>query len=97
LYDLQTKQLFHSRDIVFNEQVFPFKTTPDTFDVTFNEPHSNRILPSLNPLTISTENTGFTPSSFDVPAEGLSYDSIQSEAYKPKVDTIKGKPRESGT
>lgn len=29
LFDLATKQVFHSRDVVFSETVFPFKQTQD--------------------------------------------------------------------
>jgi len=61
LYDLHTKQIFHSRDVVFNEQIFPFKTPSDTVGIIGDEPHSDSIFPSLQPFVASIEDENPNP------------------------------------
>ena len=44
LYDIQTKQFFVSRDVVFHEEVFPFHSVVDVSTMT--DPFPNLVLPT---------------------------------------------------
>jgi hypothetical protein len=58
LFDLVTKSVFVSRDVVFHETVFPFTSTLTTFN-------SDGCLVIPNPIFYSSNSDGYSPKSFD--------------------------------
>ena len=69
LYDLQTKRIFHSRNVLFKENIFPFKLGSTHLRDSLNEDVTGPIFPQLAPpaLPTSPQSTSFPyPSSFDI-------------------------------
>ena len=74
LYDLQTKKVFHSRDVLFQEQTFPFRVPSQSSRTDVS--HSSFLSPNSEVFLDSPRY--FSPTSSSVPMPSNS-DSLQSE------------------
>ena len=73
IFDLQTKKISHSKDVLFKENMFLFKASPVTHFVAPNKAEDDPILPLLAPSFILDSLRSGTSSPFVQPLEPSSH------------------------
>ena len=64
LYDLQTHELFHSRDVLFQEHIFPFKQQSLIHEPSGSVKGSPSLFPDIDPLFFTADSSP-SPTSYD--------------------------------
>ena len=86
-YDLQTKKIFHSTDVLFKEDIFPFKASSVTHYGTPDKVANDPILPSLAPSFVPDSPRFSASSPLIHPLETGSQCLVHNSSVAPSFDT----------